>query len=536
MGNTIVSRKRALVGASLLLLVLANLLLAMVSLPKAKAYGGGGQTVFALNTANELIGFNENTPGLVTSRARISGLDNGERILDIDFRPATGDLFAVSSASQIYVIDAGVATKVGKPFTPALEGSKISIDFNPTVDRIRLVTDSGQDLRLNPDTGAVAATDGRLAYNSTDANNGKTPRIVSAAYTNSFNGARSTVLYNIDSSLDILTVQTPPNNGTQNTFGALGVDTNDIAGFDIAYSALAALNSGSSSLLYNINLTNGQATLIGQIAAGEEVVGLAILLEKGSETPDSDRVYALNTSNQLLEFDRNDPVSIRSRVNIAGLSAGEKVVGRDFRTATGELFAIGSSNQVYVLDIATGVATKVGSPFTPALEGTKFTVDFNPTVDRIRVMSNTGQNLRLNPDTGAVAATDGTLAYAAGDANAGSRPNIVNGAYINSIPGATTTTLYNIDATLGILTTQNPPNNGTQNTVGSLGVATGDQVGFDISTEVLAALRPAGSRGSLLYSVNLSSGGATLIGEIGCGEEIIDLALPIGQWGRFERN
>ena len=44
--------------------------------------------------------------------------------------------------------------------------------------------------------------------------------------------------------------------------------------------------------------------------------------------------------------------------------------------------------------------------FAPLLDGTEFGVDFNPQVDRLRVVSNSGQNLRLHPDTGAVAAVD----------------------------------------------------------------------------------------------------------------------------------
>ena len=86
----------------------------------------------------------------------------------------------------------------------------------------------------------------------------------------------------------------------------------------------------------------------------------------------------------------------------------------------------------------------------------------------------------LNPVTGALAATDPNLAYAAGDSNAGANPNVVGSAYTNSFSGTLTTTLYNIDSALDILVTQNPPNNGRLNTVGSLGFNTTNQVGFDI--------------------------------------------------------
>ena len=87
---------------------------------------------------------------------------------------------------------------------------------------------------------------------------------------------------------------------------------------------------------------------------------------------------------------------------------------------------------------------------------------------------------RLNPNNGALAATDGTLTYATGDPNAAANPNVVGSAYTNSFNGATTTTLYGIDSALDILVTQNPPNAGTLNTVGALGFNTSDAVGFDI--------------------------------------------------------
>ena len=89
------------------------------------------------------------------------------------------------------------------------------------------------------------------------------------------------------------------------------------------------------------------------------------------------------------------------------------------------------------------------------------------------MVSDTGQNLRLNPDTGAVAAVDTAL-------NPGA-PHVVGSAYTNNFAGATTTTLYAIDATTDQLFIQNPPNDGTLVPVGPLGVDTTDAVGFDIS-------------------------------------------------------
>jgi hypothetical protein len=85
------------------------------------------------------------------------------------------------------------------PFTPALDGTEFGLDFNPQVDRLRVVSNAGQNLRLNPDTDTVAATDTRLQYASTDRNAGRTPNVVGAAYTNNFAGTTATVVNDIDS-------------------------------------------------------------------------------------------------------------------------------------------------------------------------------------------------------------------------------------------------------------------------------------------------------------------------------------------------
>lgn len=238
-------------------------------------------------------------------------------------------------------------------------------------------------------------------------------------------------------------------------------------------------------------------------------------------------LFLTNASNSLLRIDSATPGTIASNLSITGLQAGENLLGIDFRPANGVLYGLGSSNRLYSLNTTTGAATQVGNPGAFTLSGSSFGVDFNPVPDRIRVTSNTGQNLRLNPNDGTLSATDTALAYAAGDVNAGRTPGVVASAYTNSFAGAASTTLFNIDLALGILATQNPPNNGTLNTVGSLGVSSTSQVGFDIlplSGVAFASLTSAASGFSSLYTINLVSGAATLIGGIGAGQSITGLA------------
>jgi len=230
-------------------------------------------------------------------------------------------------------------------------------------------------------------------------------------------------------------------------------------------------------------------------------------------------LYGVDAQNRLVSFTSDRPNAI-SRTAFVGLPAGEQILGLDVRPAGNLLIALSSASRLYRIDAATGQATAIGTTaFAPALNGTTFGFDLNPTVDRIRVTANSGQNLRLNPDTGANAAVDGQLSYATGDPGAGTTPRVVGSAYTNSVAGATTTQLFDLDAARNALVLQNPPNNGTLVTVGLLGVDFADNAGFDIASSdgtAYAALQIQGSDvSSQLYRINLTTGAATVIGRIG---------------------
>jgi hypothetical protein len=248
-------------------------------------------------------------------------------------------------------------------------------------------------------------------------------------------------------------------------------------------------------------------------------------------------IYALTTSDRLVRFSSADACTILGDVAVTGLRAGETLLGIDVRPATGQLYGLGSSSRIYTIDLATGSATAITSePFTPALTGHAFGFDFNPTVDRIRVVSNTGQNLRLHPVLGTVAATDLQLAYSATDVNAAETPSVIGAAYTNpDNDPATGTLLYDVDRRLGILTTQNPPNDGKLNTVGSLGLEFNELAGFDIAPSGIAyaVLKVTGKDqpkrtcgNSDLYTINLASGTTTRIGSIGTPAPVRGIATP----------
>lgn len=257
--------------------------------PAPTSVPAGAVTLYGLTVSNKLVRFNSGSPSNIESTVQVGNLAAGENVIGIDFRPATGQLLGLSSNNRLMTIDpaSGAATLIGSaPFTTTLNGAAFGFDFNPVVDRIRVTSDNDQDLRLNPNNGGVAAIDGALAYTTTDRNAGQNPNIVASAYTNNVPGPASTTLYNLDSNLDVLVTQNPPNSGTLNTVGALGVDIQPEAGFDIAgaNTAFAVLRTGDASALYTINLTTGAATMVGNLGVGEVVRGLAAVLSAAPAT------------------------------------------------------------------------------------------------------------------------------------------------------------------------------------------------------------------------------------------------------------
>ncbi len=156
-------------------------------------------------------------------------------------------------------------------------------------------------------------------------------------------------------------------------------------------------------------------------------------------------------------------------------------------------------------------ATDTTDPFT-ALSGTSFGVDFNPVADRLRVVSDTGQNLRINVQTG-MTITDGNLNVVA--------PHAIAAAYTRNFAGTTATTLRSSMSRQTRCSLQNPPNNGTLSTIGRLDpMQTFTAIGgFDIvggdDGMALAVLQPTATAQSMLYRINLRTGAATALGAIG---------------------
>ncbi|AWI74861.1 hypothetical protein CEW83_06210 [Parazoarcus communis] len=259
-------------------------------------------TLHAVTASHDLISFKAKTPSTVTTRVKLTGLAKDERLLGIDYRVARGVLFALGSSGRIFTVDIGngALTPVGEtPFAIALDGHRFGFDFNPAADRIRIVSDTGQNLRAHPDTGAIVdykadepgvQADGRLTYDEGDPNAGKAPRIVAAAYTYNTKNEKLTTNYAIDMATATLARQgsieaeepmVSPNTGRLKTVGKLGVDGITDAHFDISdisNTAVAALSTVAAPgyRLYSVDLATGTTHLLGDIGAGEPLLGLAI--------------------------------------------------------------------------------------------------------------------------------------------------------------------------------------------------------------------------------------------------------------------
>jgi hypothetical protein len=189
------------------------------------------------------------------------------------------------------------------------------------------------------------------------------------------------------------------------------------------------------------------------------------------------------------------------------------LLGIDVRPSDGMLYGLVEDGTVVTID-SSGKATMKSKLDMMLAKGVSATVDFNPAADRMRVIGSDGMNLRVNVDDGKVT-KDGDLKFADTDMHKGEKPKIVAGAYTNSVKGTKETALYDIDATIGALVKQAPPNDGVLNAVGKLGVKLDSTIAFDIWSDGQGKNEAWLMSGDTLYSVDLATGKATQAAKIG---------------------
>lgn len=500
--------------------------------------------MIGLTSAGQLAAFESTHPDLIRSLTTITGLQPGETVLGIDSRPATGQIYGLGSTGRLYTFDpvTGLSGLVGSgPIAAGLSGTEFDLDFNPVSDTLRVISNSGLNLRVNPNTAEVTI-DSNLAYAPIDAGNGTTPSVVAAAYTNNVPGALNTTLYDLESSRNVVVSQgtiggvpISPNTGQLLTLSAFSLPTAGAVGFEITPDGEALVSSqatgASATLLSSLSLNTGLLTPVGTFSAGVTIRDITSL-------PRVETVYAVTISNTLIAFRSNTPGTLIANVPILGLQPGEVIASLDVRPSTGQLYGLGSTGRLYVIQAAgptIGQATPVSvSPINPLPTGTKTSIDFDPVTDRIRLVTNTNQDLRIDPNTGAVLAIDAALAYSGADLAAGTTPSVVAQAFTNNMIGASSTTLFGLDSARDSLILQGSvagapvsPNTGQLFTVGGLGRDISDLAGLDISSTglALASISDVGTGFSTLTLVNLQTGALTPIGVIGGGVVIRDVAI-----------
>lgn len=516
---------------------------------------------YALTSAGRLLSLLR-VSGQVVAQAQLTGIPAGEALLGLDVRPKDGALYVLTAAGKLYTVDPATgaasaaivlkndASDASDPFA-ALSGTTFGVDFNPVADRLRVVTDMGQNLRINVDTGATI-TD--LAINPSSA------KLSAAAYTNSFGAACRTQLYVVDGTAGTLSLQNPPNDGILVAVGSLGSLAAPVVAFDIATAedgsnaALLVVSNATSTSILDVSLSSGAASGARAVtlASGETLLGVALKTPVNAPSQALGELLGLTEENALVSFNRGAPGKLCTQNAITGLATGEQALGIDVRPSDGALYALGSSGKLYTVNTGTGVATlkstllaaasDLSDPFV-SLPADAYAIGFNPVPDRLRVITRTGKNLRIDVTTGAVT-TDVNLSPANAD--------VTGLGYLNSVAGATSTALYALDtgtkslvrvgsvpATGGACDGASPdsgnPNCGVVTSIGSLGLS-GDVSainGFDIDGTngvALAALSLGDAASSTLYAVNLTTGVAALPagtanGTIGGGKRLRGLVF-----------
>lgn len=467
---------------------------------------------YALTSAGRLVHFNREEPRLRWS-VDLSGF-GGEKVLGIDVRPADGLLYALTDAAKLYTVDpmTGSATAnatlvadpadTSSPFA-GLSG-ELGIDFDPVTDRLRITSSTGQNLRVDVDSGNVT-TDAEL--------NGLSKGYTAIAHHNNVAPACRSSLYAIDAATNRFLTQSTGTDGVVTGVGGLGLDATATGGFDVytneegKSSGLAVLTVDGQTGFFAIDLASGEAIMarasVGPLQAGETLTAIAMptVPAASAVTQQPGELYGV-TATHVISFNRAATAKFCTSAPIQGLAPGETVVGLDIRPSNSVLYILtktGTAGKLHRLDPISG-ATSPAINIPIALQGTEFGVDFNPTdTVPLRIISNTGQNVRVTDLVTGAATADSPL-NGAGTSAAGA-------AYTDSLPGAGTSTLYVIDAASDRLRVQTPPNSGTLVDVGPLGIDIADVPGFDVDgrdNNALVVVTVGGS--SQLHTIDLSTG------------------------------
>lgn len=214
--------------------------------------------------------------------------------------------------------------------------------------------------------------------------------------------------------------------------------------------------------------------------------GCAFLHETNAEpegAPRKETLWAVTDAAELIRINAGQPRRVLERRRLAGLPAGERLLGIDYRVARGTLYALSSGGHLYTLGTKSGRLTRLGKGPAITLAGMRFAA----------------------------------------------------AAYTYNKHDERLTTNYAIDTRAGTLVMQGSregvqpvvsPNTGTVFTVGALGTGPVDDASFDIAdigNTALAALRQNGR--TRLHLLDLQSGRAVPLGTVGDGRALWGIAI-----------
>jgi hypothetical protein len=236
----------------------------------------------------------------------------------------------------------------------------------------------------------------------------------------------------------------------------------------------------------------------------------ALAAAAASVPADAATIAGIRNTNYIVLIDTDQ----KKVTGWAKLDKGASLVGIDVRPADGKLYGVTPDGAIVVVDHKTGKWEKKSQISEALPKGVRFSVDFNPVADRMRIVTSTGMNYRINVDDGKTT-VDGSLKYAEGDANKGKQPRVIAGAYSNSVAGTKETALYDIDAANNTFLRQAPPNDGILNTLGKLGAKVNGDVAFDVLADGKGGNTGWMLMGGTLYTVDIASGATRSVGKIG---------------------
>ena len=480
-----------------------------------------------------------------TTTPNTLALEPGEVIQDIDYRNSEGVLYALTTLSgKGYIIridpSSGVILRVSTLVTEGTTtqialsdtGTSYTIDFNPVVDRLRVIGSNGSNLRVDVSTGDTL-TDTNIQSGNT---------ITGAAYEDSFSSAgRGTQLFTLDSSMDRVNLQSPPNDGTQsNLKSLLGSTTNveSINGYDINPSnntGLALLTPDGRQPGYTLSPC-ATPRADPSLPPPRSLTGRITYKSFTFLTTANPTVTALTNDNSVHTFRANQPSVVSAEIPLSGLTGtgAEKVIGLDFRQSDRTLYALSNEKNVYSVAVDGTLTSK--STLATTVTDQHYTLDLNPLSS-----SSPPNHLRLigaNLSTLVADVENGNVSSMSTVKNvSGLLPPVVKAAaYLNNFRGSTLTSLLVIDSANNALSVQDisgTSSDGTLTRRSALGITLdpSSPVGFDASgrnnENQLLMARTSNTGNFSLYRVNsaVTSNPLTLIDAIASSSEFIDIAI-----------